>query len=86
MNLMIWTFLPVSSLYLLFRSFSLDRGGGQGVVRLGSPDSRRANTGESVLKPQFHITAPYNWMNDPNGMFVDKAGISHVMFQWNPER
>ncbi|KAL6754794.1 glycosyl hydrolase [Haematococcus lacustris] len=38
----------------------------------------------ALLKPGFHLTAPYGWMNDPNGMFQGPAGVYHAFFQWNP--
>ncbi|KAL6757994.1 glycosyl hydrolase [Haematococcus lacustris] len=38
----------------------------------------------SLLKPGFHLTAPYGWMNDPNGMFQGPGGVYHAFFQWNP--
>lgn len=35
------------------------------------------------LRPAFHITVPYGWMNDPHGMFQLKDTV-HLFFQYNP--
>jgi len=35
------------------------------------------------LRPLYHHTPPYGWMNDPNGMFY-KDGTWHLCYQWNP--
>ena len=36
-----------------------------------------------IKRPKFHITAPSNWINDPNGIikFRDKY---HVFYQYHP--
>ena len=36
-----------------------------------------------ALRPLFHHTPAYGWMNDPNGMFY-KDGVWHLYYQWNP--
>lgn len=36
------------------------------------------------LRPAFHITVPYGWMNDPHGMFQLKDSV-HLFFQYNPK-
>jgi len=37
------------------------------------------------LRPQFHLTAPKGWINDPNGLFYDrKDKIWHAYYQHNP--
>ncbi|KAI9891779.1 MAG: hypothetical protein M1814_002343 [Vezdaea aestivalis] len=36
------------------------------------------------LRPQIHYSPPVNFMNDPNGMFVDAQGIWHLYYQYNP--
>lgn len=41
----------------------------------------RGNT--ERLRPIFHFSPDYGWMNDPNGMFY-KDGIYHLCFQYNP--
>ncbi len=35
------------------------------------------------IRPAFHHTPVYGWMNDPNGMFY-KDGVWHLYYQWNP--
>ena len=35
------------------------------------------------LRPVFHHTPAYGWMNDPNGMFY-KDGVYHLYSQYNP--
>ncbi|KAF2730890.1 hypothetical protein EJ04DRAFT_472948, partial [Polyplosphaeria fusca] len=36
------------------------------------------------LRPQVHFSPPKGFMNDPNGMFVDAAGLYHLYYQYNP--
>ena len=37
------------------------------------------------LRPQFHHSPLYGWMNDPNGMYYDdQTGLWHLYFQYNP--
>ena len=34
-----------------------------------------------ALRPQIHFSPPVNFMNDPNGMFVDAEGTWHLYYQ-----
>ena len=38
---------------------------------------------KSYWKPQYHISAPANWINDPNG-FCYFNGEYHVFYQYHP--
>ena len=40
-------------------------------------------TNRERLRPLYHHTPAYGWMNDPNGMFY-KDGVYHLYFQHNP--
>ena len=33
------------------------------------------------LRPQIHFSPPINFLNDPNGMFVDAEGVYHLYYQ-----
>jgi hypothetical protein len=35
-------------------------------------------------RPQVHFSPPQNFLNDPNGMFVDSNGTWHLYYQYNP--
>ncbi|KAG9238166.1 putative invertase 4 [Amylocarpus encephaloides] len=37
-----------------------------------------------ALRPQIHFSPPTEFMNDPNGMFVDVNGTYHLYYQYNP--
>ncbi|OAL39970.1 hypothetical protein AYO20_00883 [Fonsecaea nubica] len=37
-----------------------------------------------ALRPQVHFSPPKDFMNDPNGMFVDANGTYHLYYQYNP--
>ncbi|KAF8908110.1 putative invertase 4 [Gymnopilus junonius] len=36
------------------------------------------------LRPQVHFSPPINFMNDPNGCFLDANGTWHLYYQYNP--
>lgn len=35
-------------------------------------------------RPRVHFSPPQNFMNDPNGMFVDANGTWHLYYQYDP--
>ncbi|KAI0334627.1 hypothetical protein GY45DRAFT_1242402 [Cubamyces sp. BRFM 1775] len=35
-------------------------------------------------RPQIHFSPPENFMNDPNGLFLDGHGTYHMYYQYNP--
>ncbi|KAI9055285.1 hypothetical protein LZ554_000247 [Drepanopeziza brunnea f. sp. 'monogermtubi'] len=37
-------------------------------------------------RPQIHFSPPSNFMNDPNGCFLDANGTWHLYYQYNPAR
>ncbi|TDZ36064.1 Invertase [Colletotrichum trifolii] len=34
-------------------------------------------------RPQIHFSPPANWLNDPNGLFIDSDGVWHMYYQYS---
>ncbi|KAI0793633.1 glycosyl hydrolase [Fomes fomentarius] len=39
---------------------------------------------DGAYRPQVHFSPPQNFMNDPNGLFLDAEGTYHLYYQYNP--
>ena len=39
---------------------------------------------DGALRPQIHFSPPKDFMNDPNGLFLDANGTYHLYYQYNP--
>ncbi|MFC4542300.1 GH32 C-terminal domain-containing protein [Halosolutus amylolyticus] len=44
---------------------------------------RRAALADDHHRPQYHLSPPANWLNDPNGM-IQWDGQYHAFYQYNP--
>jgi fructan beta-fructosidase len=53
---------------------------GSSLVALAQDHS----TYQEPFRPQYHYSAPFGWINDPNGMVYYK-GLYHVFYQYNPK-
>jgi fructan beta-fructosidase len=51
--------------------------------RRARPELSERGIYDEPFRPQFHLTPPKNWMNDPNGP-VYYQGEYHIFYQFNP--
>lgn len=43
--------------------------------------ARQAADRSGRWRPQIHFSPPAEWLNDPNGLFVDSDGVWHMYYQ-----
>jgi hypothetical protein len=58
-------------------------GGSQQVVMTDSEQAEAVSKADRSQhwRPQVHFSAPANWLNDPNGLFLDSKGTWHMYYQ-----
>lgn len=61
----------------------LDAKAGEKIVLNQSPSEYMPDFMCESLRPQYHITAPTGWLNDPNGLVFYK-GLWHAFYQYSP--
>ncbi|KXH42123.1 hypothetical protein CNYM01_07331 [Colletotrichum nymphaeae SA-01] len=44
--------------------------------------ARQAADRSGRWRPQIHFSPPAEWLNDPNGLFVDSDGVWHMYYQY----
>ncbi|TID03860.1 Invertase [Colletotrichum higginsianum] len=44
--------------------------------------ARQATDRSGRWRPQIHFSPPAEWLNDPNGLFVDSDGVWHMYYQY----
>ncbi|RDW93881.1 glycoside hydrolase family 32 protein [Aspergillus mulundensis] len=53
---------------------------------MSTPQSKPPASAFTRWRPQFHLLAPTNWLNDPCGPGYDSStGKYHIAYQWNPK-
>ncbi|KAL4910946.1 hypothetical protein BDW74DRAFT_164653 [Aspergillus multicolor] len=53
---------------------------------MSTPQVKPSTTAFRRWRPQFHLLAPNNWLNDPCGPGYDPStGKYHIAYQWNPK-
>ncbi|GKT43300.1 invertase [Colletotrichum spaethianum] len=45
--------------------------------------ARQAADRSGRWRPQIHFSPPADWLNDPNGLFVDSKGVWHMYYQYS---
>ncbi|KAF9873503.1 hypothetical protein CkaCkLH20_08962 [Colletotrichum karsti] len=52
-------------------------------LRRSAHAARMASADRSARwRPQIHFSPPANWLNDPNGLFIDSDGVWHMYYQY----
>jgi len=79
-----WSSLIISLLSSAFTASAQTGGTNQTDVYVGPgviPGVPVAGNYTGGLRPQIHFSPPKNFMNDPNGCFVDANGTWHLYYQ-----
>ncbi|MDD3153866.1 MAG: glycoside hydrolase family 32 protein [Victivallaceae bacterium] len=66
-----------------FLGKTLDWEGEMPCFAFSDTPAEQGDAAEEKLRPRYHLTAEYGWLNDPNGLYY-RDGVWHLFHQWNP--